>query len=210
MSVFQLTLGQVQRSILEFTVNDIKLNKHQKKRQQTQEHLKCITFELIAEQGFDAINVQHIIKHANVARGTFYIHFQNKTEIAWSLLEDKLVLLDTKLKTFDTRKEKERQKKWLYIFIFIAEHKNLFRTLLGEQGHLSLVRQTQHYVAQIIRRDLPHMFPDTDLPVAFSAEFIAGALIQTIIHWLEHPESYTLDELSNLFFKAATKVVLPG
>jgi Bacterial regulatory proteins, tetR family len=45
--------------------------------QRTQHSLRSALMELIQEKGFESLSVQDIIDRANVARATFYAHFDN-------------------------------------------------------------------------------------------------------------------------------------
>jgi AcrR family transcriptional regulator len=46
-----------------------------------------VALQLFAERGYHATSINHIIKKANVARGTFYQYFESKREIFDSLLD---------------------------------------------------------------------------------------------------------------------------
>lgn len=45
--------------------------------------------ELLAEQGFDAITMQHIATRSTVNRGTIYAHFKDKFSLLAALVEEK-------------------------------------------------------------------------------------------------------------------------
>ena len=51
------------------------------KRARTRARLMDAAVTLFAEQGFEAASVNEIAKRAEVANGTFYLHFQDKAEI---------------------------------------------------------------------------------------------------------------------------------
>ena len=57
------------------------MNKRQKSAAETKRKLITVGFDLIKENGFDAINVEDITKKAGVAKGTFYIYFKRKEDI---------------------------------------------------------------------------------------------------------------------------------
>ena len=70
-------------------LNDI--NRQMKKKQLTEQLLKSAFVDLILENdGADAITVSEISDRADFNRGTFYIHYQNKSDLLEALYEDAL------------------------------------------------------------------------------------------------------------------------
>jgi AcrR family transcriptional regulator len=58
----------------------------QARREQVLRHAKRI----FARKGYHRTNIAEIIAHARIARGTFYLYFQNKKELFEELLEQVL------------------------------------------------------------------------------------------------------------------------
>lgn len=56
------------------------------RQNRTREHLKRALIELIKENGYHAVTVKSIVNHATYNRSTFYIHYQDKIELAEDLL----------------------------------------------------------------------------------------------------------------------------
>lgn len=54
---------------------------------QTREHLMEAAMELFAEKGFERTSVREIVDRAKVAKGTFYVHFETKTDVLRSLTD---------------------------------------------------------------------------------------------------------------------------
>lgn len=60
------------------------------RRNRTKDHLKQAFIELINEKGFHAVSVKDIVEYAAYNRSTFYIHYQDKIELAEDLLSSML------------------------------------------------------------------------------------------------------------------------
>lgn len=60
------------------------------RRNRTKEHLKLALIELIKKQGYHSITVKDIVNYAAYNRSTFYIHYQDKAELAEDLLTSML------------------------------------------------------------------------------------------------------------------------
>ncbi|MDQ1000047.1 hypothetical protein QFZ28_000447 [Neobacillus niacini] len=61
-----------------------------KQRNRTKEHLKHALVELIKEKGYHSLSVKDIVNYASYNRSTFYIHYQDKIELAEDLLDSML------------------------------------------------------------------------------------------------------------------------
>ncbi|NIK76180.1 AcrR family transcriptional regulator [Paenibacillus castaneae] len=60
------------------------------RRSRTQEHLKTALINLIKEKGYHSISVKDIVDDAAYNRSTFYVHYQDKFELAEQLLTSML------------------------------------------------------------------------------------------------------------------------
>ncbi|MCM3652544.1 TetR/AcrR family transcriptional regulator [Metabacillus litoralis] len=60
------------------------------RQNRTKDHLKQALIELIKEKGYHSVTVKNIVDYATYNRSTFYIHYQDKIELAEDLLVSKL------------------------------------------------------------------------------------------------------------------------
>jgi AcrR family transcriptional regulator len=60
------------------------------RRVRTQEHFKSALIKLIKEKGYHSISVKDIVDAASYNRSTFYVHYQDKVELAEQLLTSML------------------------------------------------------------------------------------------------------------------------
>lgn len=56
------------------------------RQNRTKDHLKQALIELIKEKGYHSVTVKNIVDYATYNRSTFYIHYQDKIELAEDLL----------------------------------------------------------------------------------------------------------------------------
>ena len=59
--------------------------------------------QLFGERGYHSTSISDIIGAANIARGTFYLYFENKRGIFAELVDDLLARLFRRIRTVDTR-----------------------------------------------------------------------------------------------------------
>ena len=69
-------------------------NDTSKRKNRTKEHLKLALIDLIKKKGYHAISVKDIVDHASYNRSTFYVHYQDKFQLAEDLLETMLAGLE--------------------------------------------------------------------------------------------------------------------
>ncbi len=66
------------------------VTKWTQRQERTRRHFYRTLVDLIKKQGFQAITVKDIVEQAGYNRSTFYVHFQDKFELAENLLEQML------------------------------------------------------------------------------------------------------------------------
>ncbi|MGN7479392.1 TetR/AcrR family transcriptional regulator [Solibacillus silvestris] len=65
-----------------------------KRKNRTKEHFKFALIELIKKNGYHTISVKDIVNQASYNRSTFYVHYQDKIQLADDLLETMLQMLE--------------------------------------------------------------------------------------------------------------------
>ena len=58
-----------------------RLTARDRQRLETRQRLYETALQEFRSRGFDAVQVEDIVRAAGVARGTFYLHFQNKEDL---------------------------------------------------------------------------------------------------------------------------------
>lgn len=59
----------------------VRLTTRERQRRDTRQRLYDTALAAFREKGFDSVQVEDIVRAAGVARGTFYLHFQNKEDL---------------------------------------------------------------------------------------------------------------------------------
>ncbi|HZY42149.1 MAG TPA: TetR/AcrR family transcriptional regulator [Anaerolineae bacterium] len=181
------------------------LNRFERRKQRTRELLKQAAIELIVEKGYEAVTVEAITDRADMGRGTFYIHFQDKDDIIWSIVKDVIAAGDVEA---NNRYLIERPTHAEYLgvrllFEYAGKRRDLYRILLGQQGSAALSSKLQHVIAAEIAREIrqSRVFKDIALPPQFTAQFVAGALVRLLTWWIETPDAYTADQMADMFYE---------
>jgi AcrR family transcriptional regulator len=177
----------------------------------TRELIKTVAAALLLENGYSALTVQAIIERAEVARGTFYIYFDDLDDIVWSLVSDTFQGFDPLAAEPAADPAVLRFNQWLNIFEFIDQNRALMRVLLGRDGHLQFYNQLGEFLAASLRDDLVENALDgtEGLPEETLLPLTVGALLRLITWWLSGEDDYTPRQLTAIFYRWIVRHPLP-
>ncbi len=190
------------------------LNRHQRRKQRTRDLLKQCTLDLLLEKGYLALTIQDITDRADVARGTFYVHFNDKDNIVWAIFEDSLKSLTEVLLQYSVVENAAQRKflMWRYTFEYAQNHRDLLRVMVGEQGHPAFAQRIQEYVYRFIENGIQNGIfgPDmhTNVPIGFVAQFMTGALVGLMLWSLE--TDYSPSQLATMFYEVIYREPMPA
>lgn len=81
-------------------MNKDKLTNRQKQSLETKNRLYKTAYELFKKYGFNNVSVDSIVEAAGVSKGTFYVHFESKSSLIYSLSADVVSSVDLDYKSF--------------------------------------------------------------------------------------------------------------
>ena len=185
------------------------MNRQQKRKLRTRNLIKDTTLALLIEHGFNNITIQQITDTADLARGTFYVHFGDKDEVVWEFVEEMMLEIEQISTTLPMETPDQHYAKWIALFAEIQKHQQLIEVILGPKGDVKLVGRFQAFLAQVMERRLvedntPFMV-GTPRPVA--ARLLAGALSQLLLWWFEQAEEVSTEEIATHFFALVRPVL---
>ena len=183
------------------------MNRHERRRQRTRSQLKQATIDLLLEKGYDAITIQDITDRADLGRGTFYIHFKDKADIVWAIVQEGLDETDREARQqFETSDPPPQSEFFGYFNMFQHADKNrdLYRVMLGSQGSAMLTARVQDYLAADLASEMKRypIYTGYDLPDNVVAQVVTGAIVRLIIWWLETPNDYTPQQMAAMLYEA--------
>ncbi|MEH7234544.1 TetR/AcrR family transcriptional regulator [Bacillus sp. JJ1562] len=104
-----------------------------KRQNRTKEHLKLALIDLIKEKGYHSISVKDIVNKASYNRSTFYVHYQDKIDLAEDLLDSMMTGLWNSVGKPYTPGQKvftsKIGKPSFHIVSYIHEHRNFFELI---------------------------------------------------------------------------------
>ena len=157
--------------------------------------------ELVQQKKYEQITIQNIADHADLNRATFYLHYGGKEELLADSLEGLFDALVQQIAVITAEKPIwESPEADEMVFAHVAEHADLYRVLLGENGLGCVINRIIDYIAhfseQQLRADLRAM--ELVAPVEIIARHVAGSLYALLTWWLTNDMPYTPRQMAEM------------
>lgn len=168
--------------------------------------------ELVREKKFEQITIQDITDRADLNRATFYLHYGSKEELLADSLEayfDELVQqISTKTMNKPIWENPEADE---MVFSHVAEHADLYRVLLGENGLGYVINRVIDYIAQYSELQLRMGLGTavTQAPIEIMARHVAGSLYAIITWWLMNDMPYTPQQMAEMTTRLCVTGTVP-
>ncbi len=175
-------------------------NPHDRRVIRTRAQLRAALMALIAERGYDTVNISDITERADLRRATFYLHYSDKESLLIDALEamfDELTAQIDSLTGQDGLAGKTFVEAYQGTFRHVAQHRDLYRTLLTGTSAAAITRRVRAYLAGHVLRGLRNLPANSLLlPAEVMANYIAGAEVGLIVWWIESESPYSADEMA--------------
>jgi AcrR family transcriptional regulator len=170
--------------------------------------LESAILGLVATNDLGQITISDITKQAGVNRSTFYEHYADVHELAASAC---MVGFDASLAATPmvdpsvAGSEAPANNPLVALFAHFGAHAQLYRSLLGPDGSARVINHLldRMRIGTYINRRIEaagtstHADDPSDVPYDPEASVIAGALLGTVIDWLQHGCPCTPEKLAS-------------
>lgn len=180
-------------------------NRAERRKIQTRERLKQAAIELILAYGYPALTIKAITDQADLGYGTFYLYYTERDDIVWEVLHDNAEQwrseVDKRLASIPTFQREYLS--WIAVFRFASLYRDSFIAMMVKPGSAKILQNYQNYLAQLHETNIRAGFYSAhlDLPPAFQAQFMSGALVRLLIWWLETSQPYTPAEMATMLYQ---------
>ncbi len=156
---------------------------------------------LVLERGYDSVTIEDIAERADVARATFYAHFEDKEQLLTSLFQDLTTELTLRLTAVEGAPETIRTYIVKELYVQAAQFRDLYLVCLRGAGngraraaYLDIIASRAEVVFAERLRATGHQ-PGAPLP--FLARAFAGAHVTLLQDWLEAGDMSSIDVAVN-------------
>jgi len=151
---------------------------------------------LIEEKGFESITVSDITSKADINRGTFYLHYQDKFDLlekCESEIFQEIEDIAKDIKVDDLRKFSRNQKPLAYsvkLLEYIKDNAAFMKAVLGPNGNVTFQIKLKEYIkANIGKVFLKEAEANEDrmkVPREYLLSYIVSAHLGVIQQWLQN------------------------
>ncbi|WP_107949627.1 TetR/AcrR family transcriptional regulator [Lysinibacillus parviboronicapiens] len=183
---------------------------HETMNYETKQAIKKALLIQMEEVGFQRVTVKTLALTANINRGTFYIHYQDKFEVMEDLQQELLSGLESYVKkvqpleAFHTLQNGQLYQPFVVVIHFIKEHATAFRVILGEQGSPDFSKRMKKVFSDNLLEKLSLIQAEVLDPVfrQYFQAFLTSAILGVIQEWLESDDKdFNVEELATIHFR---------
>ena len=168
----------------------------------TQRALREAFIGLVLEHGYDAVTVEDITERADVARATFYAHFDDKEQLLTTLFGEITTELTDRLTQVDHVPEHIRTDVVTAFYEHAAEYRDLYRVCLSGAGngrpraaYVNLIAMgAEKMIGERVSTDGLQLRAD----FADICRMFAGAHTAMLATWLEDDRGRTPQEMASI------------
>ncbi|MDD3346969.1 TetR/AcrR family transcriptional regulator [Oscillibacter sp.] len=173
-------------------------NPEDRRARRSRKLLKDGLLELMKGKDFSHISVRDITEHADVNRGTFYLHYSGTAELLQSLEDDLLqeaqTLIDAHIQ--ETVADGTMRPVFEPILDFVIEHKETC-TILFKNNEVSNFTQRLQQVIERNGEDLVRAWfhPANEAQVPYLLSFVTWGLLGLIKEWFDENMALPREDL---------------
>lgn len=177
--------------------------KQDRRSQRTVSLVSSAMTDLLLEKRYDTITVQDILERAGISRTAFYAHYFDKADVLASLIEQQLETLSQHVSHQEAGKGFVPS---LALFQHVQKHHQHFQAI--SRGHTGeyFWETTQMLLSRSIEQHLlaeEAEIHSPAVPVAGTAQYLAGGLLALLKWWLSAELSYSPEQMDEIFRQLA-------
>ncbi|WP_456275036.1 TetR/AcrR family transcriptional regulator [Bacillus sp. AK031] len=176
----------------------------------TKESIRNALVELIEEKGFEAITVKDITNRANINRGTFYAHYQDKFDLMTKCEEE--VMFDISriarenfpgvIAALDSDSQIMAPFKLsVSLFEYLNQNSGFMKAVLSPKGDLSFQTRLKTFMWETLYGNNPNALIKEEnllVPGHYLASYIGSAHIGVIQKWLDNGRKESPEEMARI------------
>jgi AcrR family transcriptional regulator len=194
-----------------------KNNKTDRRIVRTRRSLRQAFYDLVLEQGYDAVTVEDITNRADLGRTTFYLHYRDKEDLLMESVRDlvdgliaqlaQVPLNQWKLPESSQSTQEIPLTAITYAFQHVAQNANLYRIILRGEGTYSASRRLRDIIiraiTELIEGFSAHqgLIINPQVPLEVFLNGLSGAWIGLVSWWLEEDRPYTPEQMAVMYDK---------
>ncbi|MFJ7679699.1 TetR/AcrR family transcriptional regulator [Peribacillus sp. NPDC097198] len=185
------------------------MSMYAEKNRKTKQLIQTSFIHILEEKSFDSITVGDITKTAQINRGTFYLHYQDKFDlldrIEQQLFEDLGNHIDELQSRYSSTHTFEKGQEQLAAALFssIKMHAPLLKIFLSDHGRTGFHLRFRDAFSEKVRVNLEKSesfhASNLNVPMDYFLSFITSAFLGLIEQWVQNDLDKTPQEMTELY-----------
>lgn len=180
------------------------------KNRKTKQLIQKSFMQILDNKSFESITIGDITKHAQINRGTFYLHFKDKfdllDQIEQQLFADLGIHVDELQSRYSSTHSFEKGQEHLAatLFSFIEMHSPLLRIFLSDHGRAGFHIRFRDAFSEKVRLNLvknESLNANLKVPLEYFLAFITSAFLGLIEQWIQSGLDKTPQEMTALYIE---------
>ena len=161
--------------------------------------LKEALLQLMKQKSFRDIQVTEIADQAQVARPTFYLHYQSKQELLLSHVDDVFNEFYEALSATFGNDQTDPKQQNVMMFQYWERYADILRLVIEADIHDEFRTRMRGYFSQAIAQFAPEDLKTDDPRMEFIIDFISGGAYSLLTQWIMSDMPYSAEQMGALF-----------
>ncbi|MFL2063847.1 TetR/AcrR family transcriptional regulator [Latilactobacillus sakei] len=174
--------------------------------QRTKQQLRRALVELLKTATTKEISIQAITKNAQITRGTFYLHYEDKTDFIQKAVQDLIRdLYQTVTIQNDKLAQPYQQINLLALFEYVERRQDAFKVFHKNDMSLAFKQQLTTEMRRRIEAYLNNLFQEAtqsdQIELSITADYLVGASLVLVFKWIEDGLVYSPRYMAKMLYQ---------
>jgi len=176
----------------------------------TKSAIKNAFIQLLEEKELEKITIQNITQLADVNRGTFYLHYEDKyillsdmedefiSRLADRIVFEKVIMHDVSVEAFAKAFSEEVLKN---IITYLYDNIEFYKVIFKLDRKSKIEEKISDLMLNNIKKSIPFSNTVSDIPIDYFHSYVNGATVSFIKHWVQDEDRMEPDTVVDYLFK---------
>ena len=160
----------------------------------TKRDIKDSFLKLLENKNYNDITIQDILNESNIARSTFYMHFESKEDILSSITEDIFEHISSSNLEKENHHDFSNKKDFKHIFLHMLTHfyedRNVLKAVFDNDSIIELIETNENI-----------FLTNNNVPESLTKKIVTIDIMNIIKRWIKEDDfSSTPEDICNYFY----------
>ncbi len=171
----------------------------------TKRDIKDSFLKLLENKNYNDITIQDILNESNIARSTFYMHFESKEDILSSITEDIFEHISSSNLEKENHHDFSNKKDFKHIFLHMLTHfyedRNVLKAVFDNDSYGVFLKLLHHSIIELIETNENIFLTNNNVPESLTKKIVTIDIMNIIKRWIKEDDfSSTPEDICNYFY----------